>query len=161
MIQVLILYASSTGNTEQIACLLQQNINQKEFNITMKSIEFEEMESDLLTHYDGILFGTYTYDDGDLPFETEIFCDSLRNIDLKNKVVGVFGSGDTSYISFCEAVDLMKEEFQDSNATVVEHTVKVDLYPDEEEELLSIKKLAGQFQLALADSPLTRTVEYS
>lgn len=161
MIQVLILYASSTGNTEQVACLLQQNINQREFNITLKSIEFEEMETDWLARYDGILFGTYTYDDGDLPFETEIFCDSLGHIDLKGKVVGVFGSGDTAYTSFCGAVDSMKEEFQRSNATVVDYTVKVDLYPDEEEELLSIKKLADQFQLALTDSPLTRTIENS
>lgn len=149
MMQVLILYASSTGNTEQVACLLQQNINQKEFDVTMKSIEFEEMETDLLAHYDGILFGTYTYDDGDLPFETEIFCESLENIDLKGKVIGVFGSGDMAYISYCEAVNLMKAEFTSLNATVLEHAVKVDLYPDEGDDLISIKKLSNQLQQAL------------
>lgn len=156
MKQVLILYASSTGNTEQIACLLKEYINQKEFDVVLKNLETGEVGAEELLHYDGILFGTYTYDDGELPFETEVFCDSLASVKLAGKVIGVFGSGDTAYYSFCEAVDLMKEEFKRMDAIVIEHTVKVDLYPDAEEELLSIKKLADQFQKVLADSSSAR-----
>lgn len=157
MKQVLILYASSTGNTEQIASLLEQQMDRKKFGITLKNMELGDMDALQLDHYDGILFGTYTYDDGNLPFETEVFCDSLVNIDLSGKVIGVFGSGDTAYFQFCEAVDLMKEEFKRMNAVVMEDTVKVDLYPDEEEELMSIKKLANQFQNVLAGSAATKT----
>ena len=159
MKQILILYASSTGNTEEIACLLQKYIDAKEFEVTLKNIELGEMDPDQLLQYDGIFFGPYTYDDGDLPFETEVFFDSLGYIDLKGKVVGVFGSRDTAYFLFCQAVDLMKEEFEHSNAPVIGHTVKVDLYPDENEDLLSIKKLADQFQKVLLDSRLTQTVQ--
>ncbi|MBT2569556.1 flavodoxin domain-containing protein [Planococcus sp. ISL-110] len=146
MIHVLILYASSTGNTEEIANLLEQHLDPEVCTVTMENIEMDRLDPQQLLQYDGILFGTYTYDDGDLPFETELFCDTLRTADLTGKVVGVFGSGDTAYDGFCSAVDLMKVEFKQQNARVIQHSVKVDLSPDEEEELLSIKKLAEEFQ---------------
>jgi len=69
-------------------------------------------------------------------------------LDLSNKVVGIFGSGDTSYSFFCEAVEIMKDEFALRNAIVLEHTVKVDLYPDLDQDLLAIRKLAYLFQKA-------------
>lgn len=155
MIHVLILYASSTGNTEEIAELLEQHLDPKLYAVSLENIEMGELDPQLLLQYDGILFGTYTYDDGDLPFETDIFCDTLRTIDLTGKVVGVFGSGDTAYDGFCSAVDLMKAEFKKQNAQVIQHSVKVDLAPDEEEELLSIKKLAEQFQQSIINSGTT------
>ncbi|MDQ0427217.1 flavodoxin I [Planomicrobium stackebrandtii] len=155
MKKILILYASSTGNTEEIACLMRTYINPKEFEVTRKNIELDNMDLNFLLNYDGILFGTYTYDDGDLPFETAVFCDSLENVDLSGKVIGVFGSGDAAYSQFCEAVDLMKEKFRHMNATVIDHTVKVDLFPNLLEDLTSIKKLTDQFLKTLSNSITT------
>lgn len=155
MIQVLILYASSTGNTEEIADLIEKYLDPTVCETTMENIEMGDMDPQRLLQYDGILFGTYTYDDGDLPFETDIFCDTLRTVDLTGKVVGVFGSGDTAYDEFCAAVDLMKAEFKQQNARVIQHSVKVDLSPDEE-DLQSIKKLAKEFQDLTTNSAATR-----
>lgn len=146
MIQVLILYTSSTGNTEEIADLLEKQLDSSLCKVTMENFEMGDLDPQYLLQYDGILFGTYTYDDGDLPFETDIFCDTLRTVDLSGKVVGVFGSGDTAYDQFCSAVDLMKLEFRQQNAQVIQHSVKVDLFPDTQEDLQSIKKLADEFQ---------------
>lgn len=155
MIQVLILYASSTGNTEEIADLIEKYLDPTVCETTMENIEMGDMDPQRLLQYDGILFDTYTYDDGDLPFETDIFCDTLRTVDLTGKVVGVFGSGDTAYDEFCAAVDLMKAEFKQQNARVIQHSVKVDLSPDEE-DLQSIKKLAEEFQDLTTNSAATR-----
>ena len=102
-----------------------------------------------LLQYDGILFGTYSYDDGDVPYGVESFHEDLVDINLTGKVVGVFGSGDKSYPSFCGAVDLMKEQFEKAKATVIEHIVKVDGYP-EDNDLPSIEQLAAQFKDGLA-----------
>ncbi|WP_223632578.1 flavodoxin domain-containing protein [Planococcus sp. 4-30] len=155
MIHVLILYASSTGNTEEIASLLEQHLDPKIYAVSLENIEMGDTEPQHLLQYDGILFGTYTYDDGDLPFETDLFCDTLRTVDLTGKVVGVFGSGDTAYDGFCAAVDLMKVEFKNQNAQVIQHSVKVDLSPDEEEDLQSIGKLAAEFQQTIINSSST------
>ncbi|ANU10740.1 hypothetical protein BBH88_10695 [Planococcus antarcticus DSM 14505] len=146
MLQVLILYTSSTGHTEEIADLLEKQLDSRMCKVTSENFEMGDMETRHLLQFDGILFGTYTYDDGDLPFETDIFCDTLRTVDLTGKVVGVFGSGDTAYEQFCSAVDLMKMEFTQQNAQVIQHSVKIDLSPDTQEDLQSIKKLADEFQ---------------
>lgn len=150
MKKVLILYASSTGNTEEIASLLEQHLDTKVLDITSKNLEMTEVDVKELKEYDGILFGTYTYDDGDLPFETDVFNDNLQNVDLNGKVIGLFGSGDTAYFQFCEAVDTMKNEFKSKGSIVIDHVVKVDLFPDEKEELDAIKELAFLFQKALS-----------
>ncbi len=149
MKKILILYISTTGNTEEIADILKNAMDENTFDITSESFEMGDTDNLNLRSYDGILFGTHTYDDGDLPFETDIFLDHLLTVDLKGIIVGIFGSGDTSYSYFCEAVETMKDEFTSRNATVLDHTVKVDLYPDTEEDLTTIDELAKQFQSAL------------
>ena len=150
MKRILILYASSTGNTEEIARLLNKSLDKDHFEVTLKNLEMEESEAKLLLEYDGILFGTYTYDDGDLPFETEVFSDYLDTIDLSGKVIGLFGSGDTSYSQFCQAVEEMKENFRRTQAVVIDTTVKIDLDPQDEEDFEAIKKLAEEFQRTLS-----------
>ena len=152
MKRILILYASSTGNTEEIAFLLNKSLNKEQFEVTLKNLEMEETEAKLLLEYDGSLFGTYTYDDGNLPFETEVFSDFLETIDLDGKVIGLFGSGDTSYSHFCQAVEEMKEIFGRTNAFVIGTTVKIDLDPHDDEDFRAIEKLAEEFQHVLSIS---------
>ena len=48
---------------------------------------------------------TYTYGDGELPDEIQDFYEDLAGLDLKGKLYGVVGSGDTFYDEFCKAVD--------------------------------------------------------
>lgn len=150
MKRILILYASSTGNTEEIASLLDKSIDRETFEVVLKNLEMEEVDATQLTQYDGILFGTYTYDDGDLPFETDIFCDNLAAVDLSGKVVGLFGSGDTAYSLFCQAVDTMKTVFAHAHAEVLETAVKIDLDPYEPEDFAAIQKLSREIQHALS-----------
>ena len=149
MKKILILHTSLTGNTEQIAYMLKTQLDNGEFDITTKDIGYENIEVAELMDFDGILVGTYTYDDGNLPYEIEDFHDELDDVDLTGRIVGVFGSGDRSYSFFCNAVNLFQAQFKKTNATVLEHTVKVELYPEEDEDLESIRTLGQQFANAL------------
>ncbi len=149
MKKILILYVSTTGNTEYIAELLEEAIDDSVFDIVVESFDFTKEDSIDLLQYDGILFGTHTYDDGDLPFETGIFLDKLMTLHLDNIVVGLFGSGDTSYSYFCGAVEIMKDEFELRKAIVLDYTVKIDLDPETDQDFSSIKELANLFQNAL------------
>lgn len=152
MKKILILHTSLTGNTEQIAYILKTQLDDGRFDITTKDIGYENIEVDELKDFDGILVGTYTYDDGNLPYEIEDFHDELDHVDLTDKIVGVFGSGDRSYSFFCNAVNLFQEQFKKTNATVLEHAVKVELYPEEDDDLESIRKLGQQFSDALLNT---------
>lgn len=128
---VLLLYASMTGNTEEIANIMGECLVKHGVQVTRKGFDTVDIKAEELLSYDGILFGTYTYDDGELPWEVENFYEDLPDVDLNGIIVGVFGSGDSFYPEFGKAVDLMADRFQEIGATVVGERVKVELDPDE------------------------------
>ncbi|WP_062106994.1 flavodoxin [Bacillus niameyensis] len=133
MENILILYASLTGNTEEIAEILHEELQKHGCVVRKKSFDQGFIDAKELAEYDGILFGTYTYDEGSLPFEVEDFYEDLDSVDLKGKVVSVFGSGDTFYAHFALAVDTMAEKFADLGAKVVGERLKIELDPDEKD----------------------------
>lgn len=130
MSNVLLLYASMTGNTEEIAGIVEKCLVEQGVVVTRRSFDADVIRAEELLSYDGILFGTYTYDDGDLPWEVEDFYEELLDIDLTGKIVAVFGSGDSFYPEFGKAVDTMAERFTEVGAGVVGERIKVELDPD-------------------------------
>lgn len=52
MIHVLILYASSTGNTEEIASLLEQHLDPKVYTVSLENIEMGDMDPQHLLQYE-------------------------------------------------------------------------------------------------------------
>ena len=73
--------------------------------------------------------------DGELPFEAEDFHEDLENIDLSGKKVAVFGSGDTAYELFCEAVTIFEERLVERGAELVQEGLKIELAPEDEEDV--------------------------
>lgn len=141
MAQALIVYASLTGNTEEIADITAELLEEKGVDVDVVDcvqsdpVDFEE--------YDYCIVGSYTYGvDGDLPDEIMDFYDELEEIDLTGKVFGVVGSGDTFYEQFCTAVDDFEEQFAKTGATKGATGVKVDLNA-EEEDIENLKKFVN------------------
>lgn len=139
--KVAIIYASMSGNTEDIATEVSKHLEPFEFEM----LEMENLDASVVLDYDGILLGTYTWGDGDLPYEAEEFHDQLDEIDLSGKVVGCFGSGDHAYPLFCEAVNHFQNKVIERGATVVQESLKIELAPESEEDLEQCKSFALQF----------------
>ncbi|MBM7661854.1 flavodoxin I [Bacillus mesophilus] len=133
MAKVVIAYASMSGNTEEIADLLKVSIEPFEHEIDV--LEIEHMDVNDVLNYDGILIGSYTWGDGDLPYETEDFYEELLTLDLTGKKAAVFGSGDTVYPKFCEAVVLFENRLKECNAEIIQEGLKVEFTPDSQEEI--------------------------
>ncbi|MFD1706475.1 flavodoxin [Siminovitchia sediminis] len=133
MKRILLLYASMTGNTEEMANIAGKYLEEQGIPVTRKCFDADNIQAEELTEYDGIMFGTYTYDDGDLPWEVEDFYEDLLKIDLTGKRVAVFGSGDSFYPEFGKAVDTMAARFQEVGAVLVDDCVIADLGPDAED----------------------------
>ncbi|QZT32458.1 flavodoxin [Caldalkalibacillus thermarum TA2.A1] len=133
MYRVVIIYASMTGNTEAIAMEIARCITNEAQNIQVETKEMEGLDAQVVLDYDGILLGSYTWGDGELPFEAEDFCDGLANLDLSGKVVACFGSGDHAYPQFCAAVDLLQKQVEECGACVLPNGLKIELEPDEED----------------------------
>jgi flavodoxin I len=128
----LIVYASMTGNTEEIADLIGDGIHQAGAPFVQKDIL--EVDAAELQNYDGILLGTYTWGDGDLPDEYLDFYEEMNTLNLTGKRAAVFGSCDSSYDHRGGAVDLLMEKLREIGADIVLDELKIDLSPSKAEQ---------------------------
>lgn len=133
MSKILILFASTTGNTEIMADSIGERLIEKGHDVSIKTFDFDKIDAVEVLDYDVSLIGTHTWDDGSLPFEVEDFYDEINEVHIENKVFGVFGAGDSFYEYFGGAVDLMAEKLRSLGAVLVPTLLKVDMYPDKED----------------------------
>ncbi|MDR2799135.1 MAG: flavodoxin [Bifidobacteriaceae bacterium] len=138
MTQAKIVYASLTGNTEEIANAAKENLESAGVEVII-----DDIDSASPSDFEGIdiaIVASYTYGDGDLPDEAVDFYEELQEADLSGKKYGVLGSGDTSYgDNFCKAVELFEAAFEKAGASKGAPGVKVEFAP-EDEDLDNIKK---------------------
>lgn len=132
MSKVLVVYASMTGNTEEMAEAIAEGA--KEAGVEVVSKEAFDASADELNEYDGIIIGAYTWGDGELPDEFIDFYDALDSLDLSGKKAAVFGSGDTSYPIFCGAVDTIETKLKELGAEIVSESIKFEYNPSEAEK---------------------------
>lgn len=143
MANVLVLYASVTGNTEVMADIIIDSLNKNNIDCDIKVFDVDPIEATDLKAYDIILMGTYTWSGGELPFEVEDFHDDIAEMDLTGRVCGVFGSGDHFYDEFCGAVDIMYDVMEDAGATMIPNKLKIDMDP-EGEDITACEQFANE-----------------
>jgi flavodoxin I len=123
----LIVYASMTGNTEEIACHIGKGIEEAGLTVVLKDIL--EIDVEELRNYDAILLGAYTWGDGDLPDEFLDFYHEMDSLNLTGKAAAAFGSCDSSYEHWGRAVEILTEKLVELGADVVLDGLKIDLVP--------------------------------
>ncbi len=127
-----VVYASMTGNNEEIAEIVEEAL--ESLNVDVETTEISQADPADFEDSDICIVCSYTYgDDGDLPDEAVDFYEDLKEMDLTGKVYGVCGSGDTFYDEFCKVVDDFAGVFEQTGATKGSDVVKVDLAPEAED----------------------------
>ena len=116
-----IVFASMTGNTEEIADIVADKF--RDLGVEVDVDECTTVDAEDFLDADIAVVATYTYGDGELPDEIQDFYEDLAGLDLKGKLYGVVGSGDTFYDEFCKAVGAEKGS----------ECVKVDLSAEDED----------------------------
>lgn len=110
-----IVYASMTGNTEEISDIIEEKLEDEGFEIERE--ECSDVDSDFFEDADVCIVATYTYGDGELPFEFEDFFEDLKDEDLSGKLFGVVGSGDKEYDEYyCQSARDFVEQFKKTGA---------------------------------------------
>jgi flavodoxin I len=132
MTKVLVIYASMTGNTEEMAEAIVEGV--KEAGIEVVSKEAFDGNPEDLNDYDGIIIGAYTWGDGELPDEFLDFYEGMDGLDLSGKKAAVFGSGDTSYPIYCGAVDTIEQKLRELGAEIVMESLKFEYDASEQEK---------------------------
>lgn len=136
--KICILYASLTGNTEEMAYLLYKEFQQYDVEIDVDELEMVPVAD--FAKNDICVVATYSYDSGDeiLPEETMVFFEAIKEKDFKGKVFGVLGSGQYFYDDFCGAVDKFEQQFITARAVKGSDSLKFEWdvsSPDDEEAL--------------------------
>ncbi|MFC0233331.1 flavodoxin [Vagococcus entomophilus] len=126
-----IVYASMTGNTEEIADIVAEEL--ENLGIDVEKEECTQVDAEDFNDADICIVATYTYGDGELPDEIVDFYEELQDTTLNGKVFGVVGSGDTFYEFFCQSVNDFEQAFLKTGATKGAESVKVDLAAEEED----------------------------
>ncbi|MDF2963276.1 MAG: flavodoxin [Paenibacillus sp.] len=132
MSRVILIFASMTGNTEDMADAIAEGIREKGHELTMKPAM--DANTSELNDYDGIVLGAYTWGDGDLPDEFLDFYEEMDDVDLTGKKSAAFGSCDSSYSEYGAAVDIIIDKLKELGAEVVLEGLKMELSPSNEEK---------------------------
>ncbi len=131
--KTLILYGTTTGNTQTAATQIQQKLTEQGKSVELKNVT--ELGADQLGNYDLLIAGASTWDDGLLQEDFRNFAQQLKTqqIDLAGKKVAIFGLGESTYPQFCQAAELLAQLFNQLGAQQVGSTLKIDGFPDEAE----------------------------
>lgn len=120
-----IVYASVTGNTEQLAEILQTAAQDQ--GLVAELYRVEEFPLSELPWLDVVLIGTYTWGSGEIPEEMHFLYQSIEKLDRKELRTAVFGTGDSFFAEFCGAVDRFRDMLYAKTQLVA--TLKVELMP--------------------------------
>ncbi|MEN2466267.1 flavodoxin [Ornithinibacillus sp. FSL M8-0202] len=104
---MLIAYLSYSGNTEETAELIQKKLIAKGASVDMHRIGIDPPINP--SHYDVMFMGTFTWDNGSTPDEVKDF---VLEIGYKPDNIAVFGTGDTQFPFFCQAVDKLTRFYE-------------------------------------------------
>lgn len=127
MAKALIVYGSTTGNTENAAKEIGKILAQGGHEVAIQDVRKSKVE-ELGNGYDITVLGSSTWGDDDIEFQEDFasFFEEMDKADLKNKKIAVFGCGDSSYTHFCGAVDQLQEKMKGMGAVLVNEPLKID-----------------------------------
>lgn len=117
MSKIGLFYASSTGNTEDIANLIKEKMSKSEVELHNIATAVD----DAMKNYDLIIIGASTWGEGDLQDDWEDYINNLNEENLLNKTVAMFGLGDQEEYcdNFLDAMGTIYDKVIESGATVV------------------------------------------
>lgn len=121
-----IFFASSTGNSEEIASKISLELNKIEvFDLAGTKIE-------KINEYDKLILGGSTWGEGELNDDWEDIWSDFIKLDLSNKTIALFGLGDQESYSdeFCSAMGTIYEQIAKSSAKIVGFTSVEGYYHD-------------------------------
>ena len=132
---VLIIYGSTTGNTEDVATTIKESLEGASHNVTLHNVT-DTSVSALEEGFDLYLLGSSTWGADEIEFQEDFddFYQALMaGVDLKGKSFAFFGCGDSGFARFCGAVDALEAQVAKLGGTQVCPSLRVDGDPEEDE----------------------------
>ena len=124
MAKAIIIFGSTTGNTEVLAQSVASGLEEGELEVTMSNVTTTKVDD--LSNFDLIVFGSSTWNG--LHEDFEDFYQQMASLSLTGKKAAVFGPGDKENYpdAFCESVDMLEERLKQCGADIVTESLKID-----------------------------------
>ena len=114
-----IFFGSDTGNTENIAKMIQKQLGTDVADVH----DIAKSSKEDLEAYDILLLGIPTWYYGEAQCDWDDFFPTLEEIDFNGKLVALFGCGDQEDYAeyFCDALGTIRDIIEPRGATIVGH----------------------------------------
>jgi flavodoxin short chain len=144
MASALIVYGSTTGNTEYVADIAERILCAADMSVKKINAAGAQAEG-LCKDYALVLFGCSTWGSDSIELQDDFvpLFEHFDRIQPEGKKIAVFGCGDSSYSFFCGAVDAIAQKLEALGAHVVD-TLKIDGDPGPEQQNIEqwVRKVA-------------------
>ncbi len=132
MAKILVVYGSTTGNTEWTAKEVAKLLGEAGHETTVKNVTDVKADG-LCQGYDLVAFGASTWGTDELEFQEDFtpFFENFDKLGANGVKTAVFGCGDDSYEYYCGAVDAMADKLAELGSTVVGGKLKINGDPEE------------------------------
>ena len=142
-------FGSETGNTKEHASKIKEFLENTPLELSQDPIDVVFFNVEDLENYDLIIFGSPTWNIGELQSDIGEIFDDFDNVDLSNKKVAVFGCGDQEGYpdSYQDAIGIVVKKLREKGAEIIGKT-STDGHIFEESMALEDGKFLG---LALDD----------
>lgn len=123
--KILIVYASRRGTTRKTTQTISDILEQEGYTVEIKKAS--NCKAVELKNYRIVLLGSSTWADGDLHEDLDQLERDLRDLDLKGISAAAFGTGNSRFRFFCEAVDILETRLKHSGAKLLLASLKSDI----------------------------------
>jgi flavodoxin I len=132
MKSIMIIYGSTTGNTENMAAIMGKALQGEGFAAQTRDV-VGLSPKELLGGHDMVLLGCPAYGDDEIELQEDFaeFFEKIDGVDLKGRKFAVFAPGDRSYTYFCGSVDLIEDRIKELGGELLNDGLKVEGDPDD------------------------------
>lgn len=146
MKSALIIFGSTTGNTEEMADIIKAAMDGAGIETEVKNVT-DATVTDLTADHDVLLIGCPAYGDDTIELQEDFqeFYDQLDGTQLNGKPYAIFAPGDSTYEYYCGSVDMLEDRLGALGGTKVVDGLKVDGDPSDEkaEIILWVESIAA------------------
>lgn len=127
MSKILVVYGSSTGNTESIAHKLRDILVDAGQEVDVRNAA-EVSAPGLADGFDAVLLGCSAWGMDELELQDDFapLFEEMGSMNLSGKKLAAFASGDSGYEHFCGAVPAIEAKGRDLGAVIMTEGLKVE-----------------------------------
>jgi flavodoxin short chain len=127
MKKALIIFGSTTGNTEDMAGMIKRTLEESDLVTEIKNVT-DAAIADLNESHAAFLLGCPAYGDDSVELQEDFgeFFEQMDGINLDGKKFAVFAPGDSSYEFFCGSVDVLEKKIEELGGNLAADGLKVD-----------------------------------